>query len=271
MNKIIKRLLIVFLLLFSIFISGCSSLVVSQKYIYDDSNYNIGNKAYNEVVEEIEIDWIIGNINILKSSNHEVIVREETDIDIEELYQVHSIINNKKLDIKFSGSTLNLNYKYKIKNLYVFLPTTIQKIVINNVSADIHINQVEINDLELNSVSGDIIIEDTSINELDLENVSGEIIILDNKIKDIEIESVSGNIGLSFLGLPDNFEVSTTSANVTLYIAEDDKITVEFETISGNLSSKIEYKKVGDSYLFNGGGITFDASSISGNLKIIDQ
>lgn len=271
MKKISKCILIALLLVISVFMSGCASLIVSQKYIYDDSNYNIGNKAYNEVIEEIEIDWIVGNINIIKSSNHEVIVREETDIDIEELYQVHSILNNKKLDIKFSGSTLNLDYKYKVKNLYVFLPTTIQKIVINNVSADIHINQVEIKDLEINNVSGDIIIENVSIDELDLENVSGEIIILDNTIKDLEIESVSGNIGLSFIELPTNFEVSSTSADLTIYISKDEKVIVEFDTISGKFISKLEYKKEGNSYLFNGGETVFDVSSISGNLKIIGK
>lgn len=265
-----RKIILLFLLMFSLIaLSGCSSLNVFQYYVYDDTNYNIGNKAYNEIIEEINIDWIVGNVYIVQSSNHEIIIREETDIEIEDKFKMHYKLDNQILDIKFAGSNAKLNYSYKIKDLYVFLPSQMNKIQINNVSSDININNVQIKDLEIDNVSGDIQVEKSKINEIGITNVSGEIIILDNEINSIEIETTSGNIGLSFAKMPHELDLSSISANITIYIESIDSISVEFSTISGNFKSNLEYTTKGDTYIFNGSKENeYDVDTISGNLII---
>ena len=120
MKKKIKYVLVILMFL-CVFLTGCSKLSVVQEYVYNDSNYEIGNKAFNDEIETIEIDWIVGNINIIQSTNHELIIREEIDLEIDDKYKMHYKLDETKLDIKFSASTNFLNYNFKTKNLYVFL------------------------------------------------------------------------------------------------------------------------------------------------------
>ena len=120
-----KIVLFLTLILFIITLSGCQSLNVISEYLYNDKDYEIGNKAYDPSVyniETIEVDWIVGNVYILQSSNHEIIIREETDIEIEDKFKMHYKLEDNTLDIKFAKSCNLLEYKYKIKNLYIFLP-----------------------------------------------------------------------------------------------------------------------------------------------------
>lgn len=267
-----KIVLFLTLILFIITLSGCQSLNVISEYLYNDKDYEIGNKAYDPSVyniETIEVDWIVGNVYILQSSNHEIIIREETDIEIEDKFKMHYKLEDNTLDIKFAKSCNLLEYKYKIKNLYIFLPSQINEITINNVSSDISINYVNIKDLEINNASGDIVIEDATIDELQINNVSGEIIILDDEINSVEIDTTSGDLGMSFLKMPHELDISSTSANITLYILNTDIVSIEFETISGKLESNLQYTKNEDTYVFNGKlDDNYEVETVSGSLVI---
>lgn len=270
MKKKIKYVLVILMFL-CIFLTGCSKLSVVQEYVYNDSNYEIGNKAFNDEIETIEIDWIVGNINIIQSTNHELIIREEIDLEIDDKYKMHYKLDENKLDIKFSASTNFLNYNFKTKNLYVFLPTVINKVKINNVSADIKINYVNIQNLEIENISGDIEVYNCKISDLEINNISGEMIIFDDEVEIIDIESISGNIGLNLIKLPQKLDIETTSASLTLYINEYDEFSIEFKSISGTLKSNLKYNIEGRVYIFNNGTLKYQVETISGKTKVIGK
>lgn len=267
--KILKSIFTGLLLIFVITILvGCNKLGVIQEYNYDDSNYIAGNKAFSSVMNKINIDWIVGNIFITQSSNHEVIIREETDIDIEEKYKMHYYFDGDTLNIKFCGSMTLVDYKYKTKNLYVFLPSEINEIEINNVSADVNVNLVNIVNLDIDNVSGDIIIEDCTLKTLEIGNTSGEVIIFKDTVETFDLSSVSGNIGLSFITLPKDISIETVSADITLYITDKDSMAIEFESISGKVKSNLEYQKENDIYIFKAKDKIFEIETVSGDIII---
>lgn len=268
-----KWLLIVLLIIINIVLFGCSGLKVDQEYIYDDSEYSVGNKAFGEIlINEINIDWIVGNIYIEQSSNHEIIIRENVDVDIEEQYKMHYLLKEDALNVKYTSSLKTLNYKFKNKDLYVYLPTDIKRINIKNVSADISIKNVSISSLTINNVSGYINIDSNAIEQLKVDNVSGEIIMMNNKISTCEVSSVSGNIGMSYSEIPITMNVSTTSASLTLYLNVNAVLKINYSTISGKFDSDIEYITKDNCYLINNSDIEnnliYTISTISGNLKI---
>ena len=47
-----KLVLIPLILIILLMFTGCSNLEVYQHYTYNDTNYNIGNKAYNEEIND---------------------------------------------------------------------------------------------------------------------------------------------------------------------------------------------------------------------------
>ena len=117
MKKIINLIVIV---LFTFIITGCSNYHVIGKYLYDPTGYSIGNKVFHSEVNSIFVNWKVGNIYVIQSENHELIIREEVDINAEDKYKMHYRLTEDVLDIKFCGSMNELDYKYKTKDLYIF-------------------------------------------------------------------------------------------------------------------------------------------------------
>lgn len=270
-KKSLKIFIFACLIVLMITITGCNKLKINANYVYDDTNYSVGNKAFGFNINTINIDWIAGNVYIIQSTNNEIIIREDVDIEIEDIYKMHYLYDNGVLNIKYAGSMRNLNYNYKTKDLYLMLPNIANEININSVSSDIQISMVSINDLEIDNVSGYINIEDATINNLEIDNVSGDIIIFDNYIKDLDIDTVSGNAGLSFNSLPLDLDVSSTSATISIYIKDSDPLKISFETISGKLKTNLEYVKKGDTYIFNNGTLEYEIDSVSGSLKVLKK
>ena len=269
MRKIINLIIIIFCVLI---ITGCSAFHVYDSYVYNDTNYSIGNKVFHSEINTIDVDWRIGNVYVVQSTNHEFIIREEVDINAEDKYKMHYCLFGDVLDIKFCGSMDLIDYKYKTKDLYIFLPSTLNHIEITNGSSDVNIENVEIKYIDIINGSGDIMLTKVTSDNVAIDNKSGEIIILDTKIKELDINTFSGNVGLSFLELPTELEVTTTSAKVVIYISDTQKIKVEFETVSGELESKLDYQKEGNEYIFGPSAISFvskvEIETISGNVKV---
>ena len=214
----------------------------------------------------------MGNIYVVQSSNHELIIREDVDINAEDKYKMHYCLFGDVLDIKFCGSMDLIDYKYKAKDLYIFLPSALNSIEINNESSDVTIESLEIKYIDIFNGSGDIMLTKVTSDNLTIENKSGEIIILDSKITELDITSMSGNMGLSFENLPNEFEVTTISANIVIYIYNTQKIKLEFETVSGKLETKLDYQKEGNEYVFGPSAISFvsefEIETVSGNVKV---
>lgn len=269
MKKIINLIVIV---LFTFIITGCSNYHVIGKYLYDPTGYSIGNKVFHSEVNSIFVNWKVGNIYVIQSENHELIIREEADINAEDKYKMHYKLTEDVLDIKFCGSMNELDYKYKTKDLYIFLPSMLDNLFIVNETADITIKNVEINDIVIFNDYGDIMLDKVTGNEFEVENKSGELIILDTKIKEYEILSFTGNVGLSFLELPSELEIKTTQANVVIYISDTQNINIRFYTESGKIESKLDYEQNENEYAFINPTISFVAGcrieTLSGNVKV---
>lgn len=270
-KNICFKIPIYLLILVVVYIGTGCGFSISQEYSYDDSMYSTGNKAFTQQINSIEIDWIVGNVYIYKSDNHELIIREETDINSEEQYRMHYLLDDGELDIKFCGSFKKLEYDYKTKNLYVYLPSQLMELDINTTSADVELLNVVIEDLDLDNVSGDISINNSTISNLDIDNVSGQIILMANNIKNLDVDSVSGDIGVSYNNIPMQLEIETTSANVTIYATEGDFRSINFETISGTFKSNLTYNQTGNKYVFSGSNYDYDVETISGYLKVLKK
>ena len=215
MKKIIS---IIFLLTIISLLSACGPGLIIDPYVYDDTNYQTGNMTFTETINSINIDWIVGDIVIQKSETEEIIIREDVDVKIDESLKMHYYLNEGLLDIKFCGNLQKINYDYKVKKLYIYLPSSsnLQKISISNISADISIENVNINSLVIDNISGDIDVEKVNINSLNMENTSGDIFIFYSTVDNIYIGTVSGTTGISYDKKPTTLKVESVSGGITI-------------------------------------------------------
>jgi len=271
--KYIKKIIyIIPIIIFMLFINGCSSKTIIDPYQYDDTNYKTGNMTFTENVAKINVDWIVGDIIIDKSETEEVIIREDIDVNINDSLKMHYYLNNSLLDIKFCGNLEKINYNFKIKKLYIYLPSDFLGMInINNISADITINNVTIYNLNIKNVSGDIDIEKVLMDKLDIDNTSGSILLFYSSINYIEINSISGTIGLSYDTKPIEVAINSTSGGISIYISEKENIAFRFETVSGSFKTNLQYTKNQNKYTFNEGTLVLDIETVSGYLKVLKK
>ena len=273
MKKIIKNLLIItLLLLFTIPLYGCASTATGP-YLYDYTNYSIGNMAFTEEINVIYIDWLVGDVIIEQSQTQEIIIREDVDVKIDDTLKMHYCLNNNELDIKFCGSKSELNQKFKVKKLYVYIPINYPslQIIVKNDSADITVKGLYTNRLYIENNSGDIDITNVVLNYLEIENKSGNVSLFYLNVKTINVKTDSGKLGLSYLKLPERAVINSNTGLITIYVSPTDSVGFQIHCITNKVKSNLDLLNGNNSLLLNKGPILFYITSEYGDIKLLKK
>ena len=263
-------LIIIPIIILSIILLGCNN-ILTDSYQYDDTNYKIGNMAFTEPITQINIDWIVGDVIITKSETQEIIIREDVDANIDDSLKMHYNLSNGILDVKFCGNKESINHSYRVKKLYVYLPSMLKKITLNNKTADITINNVIIMDLSINNISGDIDMQKSEIDLLNINNTSGSILLFYNSLNYVNINTISGNVGISCDYGPLGLNVTSESAGITIYIKENEMVSFNYETEIGTFKTNLEYTTNNNTYIFNNGSTVHNVKTQTGYFKVLKK
>ncbi len=262
-----RNILVLFLMI--VFLVACSNNEVNQEYQYDDSNYSFGNISFNnEGITKVTIDWLVGNIIVTKSDNNELIVREEKDTVLNDDYKFRYLLQNDTLDVKFTKSFSNLQYDFKMKNLYLFVPSYVQEIEMNIHNAEVKCDNINLEILNINGVNADVSLSKTNVKKLNIITESKDILLFNNEFEDVLIKTKQASIGLSVNDTIKTIDVITDNGDISLYVNTDYQFAIQFDTLSGQLVTKKEYTQINNRYVFNGEKVTFNVKTNSGNLKI---
>ena len=270
-------------------LSACSGISLPGISYYgeyaDASKYSTGDFTYNaNEIKEIEINWISGNIEIIQSDAATLSVRESGGtLETEE--QMHYYLRAGKLIIHYCGSGYKKNIDASAKNLKIEIPENIS-IDVDNVSAGVKIGDIKAKDIDISSVSGSVTFADVTADDIDIEMVSGELTMSSVSADNFSADGVSGNIkvssisaseidvqivsGKTELGLTKDcdLEISGVSGSVKIALPAGIGATLEFSTVSGSLSSELEYTKDKQKYTFGTGEIEIDVETVSGNVSV---
>lgn len=283
MNKSIKSLIIIVVILFTVFLSACQ--------ISNVGSYNRGHWAYSDkesqFVNEIEIEWDSGDITINfvdDTQSHGIVVLCLSNIAQHET--VHKIENNT-LKIDFCSHKFHLGVQ-KSKWLEINIPkslVSLKNIEIENSSGTVEINELSIDEVSIDMVSGSININKCSLNKLSTESVSSDIVIDSSTIKEIDIENVSGTVNASgtfkIIDLetvsgdvkitsdicPSKVEMDAVSSEIEILIPENDGFEVELYSTSGTLKIGFEVY-VEKTWIYKDGGNKFIFDVVSSNINI---
>ena len=199
-----------------------------------------------EGIRSLEIEWVSGQVIVEPWDQEEIQIEERGYGPISDKNRLEYKVKGDSLEISFLKPGFHLNFWLQEKDLYVRLPRelaeSLESLDIENVSAELQLSGLKVQDMEVNTVSGG----------LKGENMQAE---------ELEFESVSGNLNTAFQNLPQDMELKTVSGNAEIYLPEGSAVRAELDSVSGQCESELPGTAGEEAAEIN-------MSSVSGSLHI---
>ena len=223
-------------------LSGCSNTT----YFYDDfDKYTKGGATLETVIKNIEIDWISGDVKILKHAKNTIAFNETSNKKVNDDTSMYYYVEDDTLHIKFRFSNLE-------KSLTVELPESLL-----------------LDEVDINMVSADLTMDNINVKELDIDTVSGDIVTKSSAMEDFDIDSVSGSVNLITSTCPQKGKFNSVSGSISFELPQDAGYEVEFNTVSGNYNSdKTTAQKSGKTYTVGDGKAKYKVNTVSGDFSV---
>ncbi|TET03756.1 MAG: hypothetical protein E3J83_07240 [Candidatus Atribacteria bacterium] len=181
------------------------------------------------------------------SSDVSVFSTDEEDIKIH-FYGRSALKSEKalpKLITNLEGSKLKIEIEYPKVLFYnanvvldVYIPQDYREnIIIDTVSADVDISNLDINNFQCKTVSGDLRIESLGSDNLTLNTTSGNINILDI-LGNLKVDSVSGNVNVGYKVFTQDIDIKTISGKVKIDLPQNAEFYLKTNTVSGEVVAK---------------------------------
>jgi len=181
------------------------------------------------------------------SSDVSVFSTDEEDVKIH-FYGRSALKSEKalpKLITSLEGRKLKIEIEYPKVLFYnanvvldVYIPQDYREnIVIDTVSADVDISNLDINNFQCKTVYGDLRIEFLGSDNLTLKTTSGNINILDI-LGNLKVDSVSGNVNVAYGVFDNNIDIKTISGKVKIDLPQNAEFYLKTNTVSGEVVAK---------------------------------
>jgi len=181
------------------------------------------------------------------SSDVSVFSTDEEDIKVH-FYGRSALKSEKalpKLITNLEGSKLKIGIEYPKVLFYnanvvldVYIPQDYREdVIIDTVSADVDISDLDINNFHCKTVSGDLRIESLGSDNLTLNTTSGDVDIVDFS-GNLKADSVSGDIDVGYRVFDNNVDVKTISGEVKIDLPQNAEFYLKTNTVSGEVVAK---------------------------------
>lgn len=275
--------------LFGSRIIGCGVSIGMGNTYANAGKYMIGEFSSEKEIEELEINWRAGSVELSVSEGDKIEVKE--DGGLEEEKQLRYLFEGNKLTIQYEKSGIHLFGHDRGKNLTVYIPQKMAEnmddIIISTVSADISAENFNSKNVEFDTVSGEINIESFSAEEFQADSTSGNVIGKKVNMEELEVDTTSGDI--RFEGTLKKVEADTTSGKIVfisdteleeanvdtvsgdiqLKLPKEQEFEMSYDTVSGDFNTDFSVsKKKGNIICGNGDG-DFSFDTVSGDLDIL--
>lgn len=181
------------------------------------------------------------------SSDVSVFSTDEEDIKIH--FYGRSALKSEKalpnLITNLEGSKLKIEIKYPKILFYnanvildIYIPQDYREnIIIDTVSADVDISNLDINNFQCKTVSGDLRIESLGSDNLTLNTTSGYMNVIDFS-GNLKADSVSGDINIGYKVFDNNVDIKTISGKVKIDLPQNAEFYLKTNTVSGEVVAK---------------------------------
>ena len=267
---------------------GCSGFNIGYSYPNADK-YKVGNFTLEEEIDQLEVNWISGNVTVEVTEGNKVYA-EETEVSDEDR-KMRYLVENGKLTIQYQKSKLfSFGDWSKSKDLTVYIPKNMadnmRLVDIETVSADVDISGFNSKSMSFETVSGEINMKDLDTKTLDIEGVSGDVrgngvwanelnvevvsgkLDLEGVFEKADLEAVSGDLKIASDGIMEKVNADTVSGDIIVYIPEKNSFTAELDSVSGDLNTEFTVSGKKDKIVYGNGDAEFDFETVSGDVWI---
>ena len=200
---------------------------------YDNADkYITGDREITEKIENIDIDYMAGNVTVKGDKTTAVTVEETSKTEIDDKLKVHTWIDGSTLHIKYCAAGKGLSIKDLEKSLEITVPA-----------------DVKLSDLSIDDSSGDVDVTAESIGKL-------------------AIYISSGSLKLSADKAPEKSEIDASAGNIEIYLPEKTDMTLEADISAGDFNSEIPFTKKDDAYVFGNGKSKMEIDASAGDVNI---
>ena len=198
---------------------GGNSYSNADKYTSGDITYSA------DSLDELYIDWVSGDIQIEVYEGDVIDIYETESEKLSKEDRVHSYFEDGVLRIQYrKAAAWGFSFREMNKDLHIRIPRKLNdadkildEMSIDNVSANITINDIHVDNYHVDTVSGDV--------------------TFTGNLRQLNIEAVSGSSYITSGVTPENINTDTVSGEVTLTVPADSKFAIDFDSVSGDLTN----------------------------------
>ena len=176
----------------------------------------------------------VGDKLVIKEKNHtnQIFQHLTNDYSIHIELPVETILDEVNMSIASSDLSID-------GNMFIY------KMHVKSASADISINQVEMDELNIKIASGDISIRDNSVERLVIQSASGDIYLKNVIGASCAISNVSGDIKTQSIDYS-SIDCKTTSGDISLCLNGDDEMYTIYKNakVIGNGANIVKLKSL---------------------------
>ena len=235
-----------------------------------DSSARIDGAAqFSADIQEIEIDWVSGNIRLVPANVSGIEVSESSVDD-----------SKYAMICKQDGGTLKIEYCKNttfadLKNLKLSKDLTIlvpidwsgRALKVDAASSKLYVEDLNIRDVEVDTASGTSQFHNCTVDELDIDTASGDIRFT-GSLNRLECDSASASVYAELNNVPSEIDMDTASGAVELILPKDAGFSVKLDSMSGSFDSDFPTTMKNGQYVCGNGACRIDMSSMSGKVTI---
>ncbi len=219
--------------------------------------YTIGDTEITSPVENLEIEWISGRVNIEYHDGSGVSVSEVASRTTSEDEKLRWWLDGATLRIRFARPQLAV-FNNLQKTLTVSLPrgVVLKTADINTTSADISAPSMLADEIKFDTISGDVnavitakkltagstsgditIQQRLDLDSVNVSSTSGAIGLTLGNAKKVDVGSTSGSIRVTAAGSVGNIRLDSTSGSITPDLQDVEK--ADFSSTSGDITATL--------------------------------
>ena len=208
------------------------------KWTYENPElYKLGDATLEQTINDIDVSWLEGNIDIVYADHPEVRIYEVSDSALNDSLRMHWYVDDEGcLKIQFckSGTYKTLQLNNLGKHLTIALP-----------------RGMKLDELDVDAVSTDLCIDSVCCRELNLDAV---------------------NVTTTVLAptLPDEIDVDAVNTTFRLYVPPSAGMTIEMNGVSTELNCELPVGKDGKKTIIGDGRCKVDIDAVKCSVYIND-